>query len=53
MFNVGTISLYSNDATNPTTDLVNIKNPYKVRNLLSEQIEKSRDRKGVRVGEFY
>lgn len=53
MFNVGTISLYSNDATSPIIDLINIKNPYKIRNLLSERIEKSRDRKGVRIGEFY
>ncbi len=53
IFGVGTISLYSNDATNPALDLISIKNPYKVRNLLSEQIEKARERKNVRIGEFY
>lgn len=53
IFKVGTVSLYSNDATSPALDLVNIKNPYNVRNLLSEQIELSRQRKGVRIGEFF
>ena len=53
MFGVGTISLYSNDVTSPLTELVNIKNPYNVRNMLAEKIERARDEKGVRIGEVY
>ena len=53
MFGVGTISLYSNDVTSPEVDIINIKNPYKVRNLLAEKIEQVRDEKGVRIGEIY
>lgn len=53
MFGVGTITLYSNDVTSPLTDIMNIKNPYRIRNLLAEQIEKARDEKGVRIGEVY
>lgn len=53
MFGVGTITLYSNDVTSPLTELVNIKNPYNVRNMLAEKIERARDEKGVRIGEVY
>ena len=53
MFGVGTITLFSNDVTSPLTELINIKNPYKVRNMLAEKIEQSRDEKGVRIGEVY
>ena len=53
MFGVGTITLYSNDVTSPLTEIINVKNPYKVRNLLADLIERSRDEKGVRVGEIY
>lgn len=53
IFGVGTISLFSNDVTSPLTELINIKDPYKVRNLLAEKIEQARDEKGVRIGEVY
>lgn len=53
MFGVGTITLFSNDVTSPLTELVNIKDPYKVRNMLAEKIEQARDEKGVRIGEVY
>ena len=53
MFGVGTITLYSNDVTSPLTEIINVKNPYKVRNLLADLIERSRDENGVRVGEIY
>lgn len=53
IFGVGTITLYSNDVTSPLVELLNIKNPFKVRNLLAEQIERARDEKGVRIGEVY
>ena len=50
---VGTITLYSKDITSSTAEIINIKNPYKVRNLLAEKIEETRQQKGVHIGEFY
>lgn len=50
---VGTITLYSKDITSSTCEILNIKNPYKVRNLLAEKIEETRQQKGVHIGEFY
>ena len=53
LFGVGTITLYSKDITSSTAEIINIKNPYKIRNLLAEKIEDSRTQKGVHIGEFY
>ena len=53
IFGVGTITLYSKDVTSPVVEILNIKNPYNVRNLLAEKIEESRQQKGVHIGEFY
>lgn len=53
IFKVGTITLFSNDVTSPLTEIVNVKNPYKVRNMLAEYIEEAREAKGVRIGEVY
>lgn len=53
IFGVGTITLYSKDVTSPVVEVLNVKNPYKVRNLLAEKIEQSRQQKGVHIGEFY
>ncbi|MBQ7885140.1 MAG: PH domain-containing protein [Clostridia bacterium] len=53
MFGVGTITLYSNDITHPQTEIINVKKPYDVRNMLAERIEEARDAKGVRIGEVY
>lgn len=53
MFGVGTITLFSNDVTSPLTEIVNVKDPYKVRNMLAEYIEEAREAKGVRIGEVY
>ena len=53
MFGVGTITLFSNDVTSPLTEIINVKDPYKVRNMLAEYIEEAREAKGVRIGEVY
>ncbi len=53
IFGVGTITLYSKDVTSPVSEIMNVKNPFKVRNLLAEKIEEARQLKGVRIGEFY
>lgn len=53
LFGVGTITLFSKDITHPETLILNVKNPYKIRNILAEKIEESREQKGVHIGEFY
>ena len=53
IFKVGSITLYSKDITSPVIVLHNIKDPYRIRNLLAQKIEQSRTEKGVRIGEFY
>ena len=53
IFNVGSITLFTKDITNPVIVLHNVKNPYYVRNMFAENIEKERASKGVRVGELY
>ena len=53
IFGVGTITLFSNDVTSPLTEIINVKNPFNVRNMLAEKIEQARDEKGVRIGEVY
>lgn len=53
LFGVGTVTLFSKDVTSPMCELLNIKNPYKIRNLFAERIEIAREQKGVRIGEFY
>ena len=53
IFNTGTITLHSNDERTPTFVLRNVKNPFKVRELLSNNIEQQRKLHQVRVSELY
>lgn len=52
IFGTGTITLYSNDVRAPIFILKHIAQPYRVRDLLSSQIEEQRKITGVRVAEF-
>lgn len=52
MFNTGTIVLHCNINNTPEIRLVRIKDPYKVRDLIANLIEKEREKKGYRIGEF-
>lgn len=52
IFGTGTITLYSNDASVPMFTLRHIKDPFRVRNILSSYIEEQRRIKGIRVSEF-
>ena len=52
IFGTGSITLYSNDVRMPVFTLRHIANPYKVRDMLSTQIEEQRRLTGVRVAEF-
>ncbi len=51
MFGLGTITLYSQDVTNPELVIKNIKNSKKFKEILAERIEEEKSRLSVRRGE--
>lgn len=53
IFGTGTINLCTTVDHDKHIDLVNIKNPLQVKNLLSEVVEDARDKKKVIGKEFY
>ena len=52
MFGVGTICVNSTDVTVPHLDLVHVKNPRKVKEVLSKFVEQSRSRNKIRSTEL-
>ena len=52
IFKVGSVTVHSADETNAHLELKNIKNPKQVKELLHSSIEKAKDAKGVRIGEY-
>ena len=52
IFKTGTIRIASNDASTPQFHLRHIKNPYKVRELISSLIEVERKKKHIGITEF-
>ncbi len=52
IFKTGTIEIQSNDAHVPVFHMRHIKNPYKVRDLISNLIEIERKKKHVGITEF-
>lgn len=52
IFGVGTITILSSDKTQPTQVLKNIKKPLQVKELLHEQVEATKIRRRVRIGEI-
>ena len=52
MLNVGTIVLKTAYDTQPTITLRNIKNPFQVRDMLTDYVEKERQVHNVHVTEF-
>lgn len=54
LFGVGTVIVYTSDASSPQriVRLVNIKEPLKVRDLLSHRVEAAREEKGIQGAEF-
>ena len=52
MFGVGTITVYCRDASCDKLILKNIKNPYKVRELLNKLVLEDRRRVGIRHAEM-
>lgn len=53
LLNTGTIVLHGNDASKPNFVLKNVKNPYRVRNMLSTIMEEQRKLHNVRLTEFH
>lgn len=49
----GTITIYSQDESTPDLKLIRVKNPYKVRNLITELLEQDRSSRNVTVGEVH
>lgn len=52
LFNVGSIQLYCRDESMEYFNIIRVKNPFRVRDLIADLVEKSRREKGVRIGEF-
>ena len=53
IFGVGTITLYVNDESTDKVVLRKVKNPYKVRAMIADLIEKERASRGFRLTEFH
>lgn len=53
LFNVGTIILQCKDISQPSLYLTRVKNPFQVREIIAEIVEKERIEKGFRIGEFH
>ena len=52
LFGVGTIIVISSDKTMPNMVLKNIKNPVEVKEMLHKQVEETKIKRRVRVGEI-
>lgn len=52
IFGVGTITIYCNDASCSQLVLRNVKNPFKVRELIADEVSKERQRVGMRYSEM-
>ena len=52
LFNVGNIHISSSDNKQGEFTIYEIKNPYNVKDLLSDMVEKVRDMKGIVTNEF-
>ncbi len=52
IFGVGTITVNSSDKTMPEIILKNVKDPFEVKEMLNEQVEKVKIQRNVRIGEI-
>ena len=53
IFGVGTLTLFTVDETHKELKLKNIKDPQKIRDLISREVEKERERLKIRGREIY
>lgn len=52
IFGVGTISIISSDKSSAKLDIVNVKSPKQVKELIHQLVEESKARRRFRFGEF-
>lgn len=52
IFGLGTIHICSADSTTPELDIINIRDVEKIKDLISDQVEKARNAAGVSAKEF-
>lgn len=52
LFGVGTVTVISSDKTMPNLVLKNIKNPIAVKEMIHQQVEETKIRRRVRLGEI-
>ena len=52
IFGVGSIIIQSSDKTNPTLEVVNVKKPKQVKELIHENVEKMKIARRMHVGEI-
>ena len=52
MFGVGTIMLYASDTTTPSVEVKNVKDPEGVKELIHRNVEESKAKRRMRVGEY-
>lgn len=52
IFGLGTIHICSTDSTTPEYDIKNIRDVLKIKNLISEQVERARGKAGVTAKEI-
>ena len=52
LFGVGTVTVLSSDKTMPTMVLKNIKNPVEVKEMIHSQVEETKLKRRVRIGEI-
>ena len=52
LFGVGTVTVFSSDKTMPNLVLKNIKNPIAVKEMIHQQVEETKIRRRVRLGEI-
>lgn len=48
MFGCGTITIFSKDTDTRIKDITSVKNPYEVSKIIDEQLNKERDKYGIR-----
>ncbi len=52
LLGVGTLTIQSSDRSMPTLVLKNIKDPYKVKEMIHDGVEEMKIRRKVRIGEY-
>lgn len=51
LFGVGNVEIYCKDASTDVLVLKNIKNPYKVKDIITDIVERERRKRGIRYSE--